>query len=185
MSLRQIIATAALLTLAACATSTDRKPEPPLPQRVVLHYDFSGDWVATAGDQCSERLDLSENIFLSIGTAPEGGPDRYYITDFFMLEPGQPAQANVGVADGSGKLTLSVDTEGTVHGRHANITYTLKLEQQGPYAIRLYGFAMKLWDAQDPPQVTDLLAKAAADPTIPILGASGSKGLCLKRQPLS
>jgi hypothetical protein len=185
LPLRRTIPVIALLILAACTASTDREPEAPLPQRVVLHYDFSGDWLATAGDQCSERLDLAEAVFLSIGAAAQDAPDRYYITDFFMLEPGEPAEAVVGTEDGDGRLTLAVDTEGMVDGRRADITYTLKLEQQGPFFIRLYGFTMKVRDPQGPATETDLLAKAAADPSIPILGSRGSRGLCLKRLPRS
>lgn len=167
------------LALAACASS--EPPAEPLPQRVVLHYDFAGAWMATAGDQCAERLDLSETVFLSIGAAPEGEPDLYHIADLFMLEPGEPAEALVGTADGGGRLALAVETEGMVDGRRAGIIYAMLLQQEGALIIRVRAFTMTVRNPQGGATETDLLAEAAADPSIPILGARGSRGLCLKR----
>lgn len=180
---RNAFAALLALTLAACAADTDDDRGKPLPERVLLHYDFSGDWMATAGDQCSERLDLSESVFLSIGT-PEGGePDRYHIADFFMLEPGEPSEALVSSPYEDGKLGLAVETEGEVDGRRAAIIYALLLEQEGALILRLRAFTMTARDAQGHITEVDLLAEAAADPSIPILGAAGSRGLCLKRLP--
>jgi hypothetical protein len=42
---------------------------------------------------------------------------------------------------------------------------------------------MKVRDARGRTTETDLMAEAAADPSIPILGAAGNRGLCLKRLP--
>jgi len=177
------IVVAIVLALAGCGGPDEGDPAQPLPERVLLSYDFSGDWMATAGDQCSERINLSDTVFLSIRTAPESGPDRYHIANFFMLEPGEPAEAVVGTPDGYGKLALAVETEGVVDGRRAPIIYALLLEQEGTFAIRLRAFTMAVRDPQGRLTETDLLAAAAADPTIPFLGAAGSRGLCLKRLP--
>lgn len=171
-----------LLTLSACAGSAGDLARP-LPERVLLHYDFSGDWMATAGDQCSERLDLSETVFLSIGTAPNGTPDRYHIADFFMLEPGEPTEAQVSFPYEHGKLGLAVETEGLVDGRRARIIYAMLLEQEGALVLRLRAFTMTATDNGGHVSQVDLLAEAAADPSIPFLGAAGSKGLCLRRLP--
>lgn len=183
ISHRNSLAAALFLTLAACTGSRDGESTQPLPERVILHYDFSGDWMATAGDQCTERLDLSEAVFLSIGASQEGEPDRYHIADFFMLEPGEPAEALVGTADGDGMLAMAVETEGTVDGRRAAIIYALLLRQEGALHLRLRAFTMTVVDAQGRSTMTDLLAEAAADPSIPMLGALGRQGLCLKRLP--
>jgi hypothetical protein len=179
-----MIATLSALALAACSGSRDKEPVLQLPERILLHYDFSGDWMATAGDQCNERLDLSESVFLSIAASQQGEPDRYHIANFFMLESGEPAEALVGIADGYGKLALAVETEGLVDDRRARIIYNLLLEQEGALVIRLRAFTMTIRDAQGRATETDLLAEAVADPSIPILGATGNQGLCLKRLPL-
>ena len=183
MTLYRPIATAVALALTACTGPGDGDPARPLPQRVVLHYDFSGDWMATAGDHCTERLDVSETVFLSIGGSPQGEPDRYHIADFFMLEPGEPAEALVGTADGDGRLALAVETKGVVDGRRATIIYALLLEQEGALAIRLRAFTMTARDSEGRATEADLLAEAAADPSIPMLGVAGTRGLCLKRLP--
>ena len=180
---RNIAALALFLALAACAGDAGDEPARPLPERVLLHYDFSGDWMATAGDQCSERLDLSESAFLSIGTPPDGEPDRYHIEDFFMLEEGEPAEALVSSPYGDGKLGLAVETTGIVDGHPAAIIYALLLEQEGAQILRLRVFTMTARDAQGRVTETNLLAEAAADPSVPILGAAGAEGLCLKRLP--
>jgi len=101
-----------------------------------------------------------------------------------MLESGEPAEALVGIADGYGKLALAVETEGLVDDRRARISYNLLLEQEGALVIRLRAFTMTIRDAQGRATETDLLAEAVADPSIPILGATGNQGLCLKRLPL-
>ena len=183
MSPYHAIAAAAVLALAACTNSGNGEPGQPLPERVVLHYDFSGDWMAAAGDQCAERLDLSEMVFLSIGASQEGESDRYHIADLFMLEPGEPAEALVGTADGDGRLALAVETEGVVDGHRAAIIYALLLQQEGALIVRLRAFTMTVRDNRGRATETDLLAEAAADPSIPMLGARGSRGLCLKRLP--
>lgn len=181
----RIIAAAAVFLLAACAGPEAEDPSQPLPERVVLHYDFAGDWMATAGDQCVERLNLSETVFLSIATVPNGNRDQYHIADFFMLEQGEPAGALVGTADGDGRLALAVETEGDVDGRRAAIVYALLLAQEGAHTVRLRAFTMTVRDGNGQAAETDLLAEAAADPSIPMLGAMGSRGLCLKRLPQS
>lgn len=180
---RKLLAATLLASLAACTGSQDSDSARPLPERVLLHYDFSGDWMATAGDQCSERLDLSETVFLSIGTASDGTPDRYHIADFFMLEPGEPAEAQVSSPYEHGKLGLAVETEGMVDGRRARIIYAMLLEQEGALVLRLRAITMTATDNSGHVSQVDLLAEAAADPSIPFLGAAGSKGLCLRRLP--
>lgn len=179
---RKLLPATLLLALTACAGSTDDDARP-LPERVLLNYDFSGDWMATAGDQCSERLDLSESVFLSIGSSPDGTPDRYHIADFFMLEPEEPAEAQVSSPYEHGKLGLAVETEGMVDGRRARIIYAMLLEQEGALVLRLRAFTMTATDNSGHVSQVDLLAEAAADPSIPFLGAAGSKGLCLRRLP--
>ncbi len=183
MTLYRTIAATMAFALAACVGPDDEDRTRPLPERVLLHYDFSGDWLATAGDQCAERLDLSETVFLSIAASQESQPDRYHIADFFMLDEGEPAEALVGTADGDGRLALAVETEGVVDGRHAAIIYALLLEQEGALAIRLRAFTMTVRDVQGRATEADLLAEAAADPSVPMLGAQGGRGLCLKRLP--
>lgn len=180
----RIMAAAALALLTACAGPEAQEARQPLPERVLLHYDFSGDWLAAAGDQCRERLDVSDTVFLSIAPAPDGRRDRYHIADFFLLEPGEPAEAVVGTADADGRLTLAVGTEGTVDGQRANIDYELVLEQENAEIMRLREFTMRVRDSTGRGTETDLLEAAARDPSIPILGVRGSRGLCLKRLPL-
>jgi len=169
------------LALFACTAPRPGTDSGPLPARIVLHYDFAGDWAATAGDACEERLDLSEGVFLSIAAAPDGGPAAFHVARFFMLEAGSRAQALVGIADDAGVLPLTVETEGVVDGRAAEITYDLTLEPEDPRRIRLSGFVMTARDRTGETVRADLLAEAAADPTIPALSAAGRGGLCLKR----
>jgi hypothetical protein len=183
MMRRNFLTAALFLVATACTGSPDNDAARPLPERVLLHYDFSGDWMATAGDQCSERLDLSENLFLSIGTTPDGVSDRFHIADFFMLEPGEPAEALVSSPYEDGKLGLAVETEGLVDGRRAKIIYAMLLVQEGALVLRLRAMTMTATDSRGQVAEVDLLAEAAGDPSIPVLGAAGSKGLCLKRLP--
>ena len=175
--------TSAALLLAACGA-----PEPPavprhdLPQRVVLHYDFAGDWAATAGDDCTERLDLSQGVFLTVAGAPDGGsPSAFHVARFFMLEEAGRADALTGKADETGVLPLTVETEGVVDGRAAAITYDLTLEPDGPRRIWLTAFTMTVRDRAGQAVQADILARAAADPTIAVLSEAGQRGLCLKR----
>ena len=176
-----ILAPAALL-LAACGA-----PEPPaaplddLPQRIVLHYDFSGDWAATAGDGCAERLDLSQGVFLTVATTRDRTPPAFHVARFFMIEEAGKAEALAGKADETGVLPLTVETQGVVDGRAAAITYDLTLEPDGPQRIWLTAFTMTVRDRTGQMAQADLLARAAADPTIPVLSEAGEKGLCLKR----
>jgi hypothetical protein len=177
-----------VLAVSACAGSgPPAAPEPPpaatgaLPARIVLHYDFAGDWAATAGDFCEERLDLSQGVFLTIAGAPDGGTSTFHVARFFMLEEASRAEALVGVADESGVLPLSVETEGVIDGRAAAISYDLRLEPEDPHRIRLTAFMMTVQDRTGQAVRADLLAEAAADRTIPVLSAAGRRGLCLKR----
>ncbi len=182
MAIRRVAALGFAAALFACAT-----PQPPatdtaaLPRRVVLHYDFAGDWVATAGDYCEARIELSDGVFLTIAGATDGDPSAFHITRFFMLEDANRAHALVGVADEAGVLPLAVETEGVIDGRAAAITYDLTLQPEGPRRIRLTGFVATIRDRAGQTVRTDLLAEAAADRTIPVLSAAGSRGLCLKR----
>lgn len=173
----------AVLSLAAC-TRPDASVAPstaPLPQRVVLHYDFAGDWAATAGDACAERLDLSQGVFLTIAGAADRSPAAFHVARFFMIEEAERAEALVGTADETGRLSLTVETEGVIDGRAAAITYDLRLEPDGPRRVWLTAFAMTVRDRTGEAARADLLARAATDPTIPVLSEAGERGLCLKR----
>jgi len=178
---RRIAAAGIALAVAACAA-----PQPPadpvaLPSRIVLHYDFAGDWAATKGDQCEERLDISDAVFLSIAPAPGDDPSAFHVARFFMLEEGAPAQALVATTDGAGDLSLIVETEEVIDGRDAEVTFNLTLEPEDPRHVRLTAFRMTMRDRAGLTVQADLLARAAADPTIPVLSEAGSLGLCLKR----
>lgn len=172
------------LALAVFGCTSARTPEGTvglLPERIVLQYDYTGDWAATAGDHCQERLDLSRAVFLGIDASPDGGASAFHIARFFMLDEARRAQALVGVADGTGVLPLTVETEAVIDGRDASVTYDLMLEPQDPHHIRMTVFRMTARDLAGRTIQADLLAETAADPTIPVLSAAGSRGLCLKR----
>ncbi|UCH73817.1 MAG: hypothetical protein JSU82_16070 [Rhodospirillales bacterium] len=166
------------LALFGCATT----PPAPIdrPERIVLHYDFAGDWAATAGDSCDERLDLSEGVFVGITRADDSGPSAFYVSRFFMLETYARAQALVGRPDANGALPLTVETEGTIDGRNAAITYDLTLEPLDPRRVRLTAFAVAVRDRAGQAVRRDLLAEAE-ERTIPVLSEAGELGLCLKR----
>ncbi len=182
MTRRCITAIATALALFGCATAPQRDGGVAAPpQRVVLHYDFAGDWAATAGDGCAERLDLSDAVFLTIAGAGDGDPSAFHVARFFMLEEARRAEALVGRADPGGVLPLRVETEGVIDGRPAAITYDLTLRSEGPRRIRLTGFLITVRDGAGETVRRDLLAAAAADPTIPVLSEAGDTGLCLKR----
>lgn len=170
------------LALAGCTKpgETVAPPTTPLPDRVVLHYDFSGDWAATAGDQCAERLDLSQGVFLTIDRAEEAA-DNFHIARFFMLEDAERAEALVGVPDQDGTVTLLVETAGIIDGRDAEIVYLLVLKPAGAHYVRLTAFTMTVRDRAGETVQADLLARAAVDPSIPVLSEAGEGGLCLKR----
>lgn len=173
----------AALTLAACTKPGETvapPPNAPLPQRVYLHYDFSGDWAATAGDHCDERLDLSQGVFLTIGR-PVETEDNFHVARFFMLEEADKAEALVGIPDEEGTLVLLVETQGVIDGQQMEIVYLLALKPKSAHYIRLTEFTMTVRDRAGESVQADLLAHAAADPTIPVLSAAGENGLCLKR----
>ena len=178
------LAALSVIAFAAFACTAPQRPASEagaLPERVVLHYDFAGDWAATAGDYCEERLDLSDGVFLSIAGAADFGPSSFHVARFFMLEEAQRAEALMGAVDETGTLPLTVETEGVIDGRAAAITYDLTLEPEDPHRIRLTAFVMTVRDGTGETVRADLLAKAATDPTIPVLSVAGSGGLCLKR----
>jgi len=178
------LAALSVMAFAAFACTAPQRPAMEggaLPERVVLHYDFAGDWAATAGDYCEERLDLSEGVFLSIAAAPDGDPSAFHVARFFMLEEANRAQALVGTADEAGALPLTVETDGVIDGRAAAVTYDLTLEPEDPHRIRLTAFVMTVQDRAGETVRADLLATAAADRTIPVLSVAGRRGLCLKR----
>jgi hypothetical protein len=178
---RWIAVAGAALAIAACAA-----PQEPaldtgaLPARVVLHYEFAGDWAATAGDACEERLGLSQGVFLTLASA-DGGDSAFHVARFFMLEEASRADALVGVADHAGVLQLTVETDGVIDGRAADIAYDLRLEPHDPHHVRLTGFIMTVRDRAGETVRADLLAEAASDRTIPVLSVAGPSGLCLKR----
>ena len=182
MTRRMVPIFAAALAVSACAGSKPPEPAPnagALPARIVLHYDFAGDWAATAGDYCEERLDLSQGVFLTVAGADGGG--AFHVARFFMLEEASRADALVGVADHAGVLQLTVETDGVVDGRAAEIAYDLRLEPHDPHHVRLTAFMMTVRDRAGETVRADLLAEAASDRTIPVLSVAGPGGLCLKR----
>lgn len=169
---------AAVLGAAACAAPQPPGTGAPLPERIVLQYDFAGDWAATAGDACEKRVDISDATFLGIARTADGA---YHIARFFMLEQGQQAEAAVGVPDADGVLTLTLETRGVVDGRTADITYDLVLKPLDPQRIRLAGFTMTMRDQAGQTVEVNLLADPTADRKVPVLSIAGKHGLCLER----
>lgn len=150
------------------------------PDRIVLHYDFAGKWAATAGDECSPRFGISDSVFVDIATGPNGNAGQFFITQFFMLGPGDRAQALVATMDAEGLLPLMIETETTTDGRRVPVTYRLSLESLDAGHIRLIGF-QAIVKTRTGESSVDLLAEAAAGGGIPVLSAAGRRGLCLKR----
>ena len=158
--------------------------EKPLPQSVLLYYDFSGDWAATAGNECARRLDLSDAAFISIAAETRQGVERFYIGNFFMLVKGERAEALLGETRPDGTLLLSVETETMLDGRPSAVTYILFLEPETNRNLRLLEFHMTALDLVDGRKGTlTLLSGGDADPSVPALAAAGSRGLCLVRMP--
>ncbi len=180
--LPSIAVVAAAVLLAGCGATEPPAGAGPAPERIVLHYDYAGSWAAAAGDACAARLDLSDVVFLSVSAA-SGDGSAFHIADFFLLEAGEPAVATVAVPDPDGALVLSVDTRGVVDGRPTGITYRLRLEPDSPLLVRLTSMVMAVRGAGGRPEAIDLLSAARSDPGIPVFGAAGKRGLCLKRQP--
>jgi hypothetical protein len=171
----------ACLSAAACAGPQPAGDAGALPARIVLHYDFAGDWAATAGDLCEDRPDISRAVFVSIAAAPGRESPAFHVARFYMLDNAAPAEALVGAADGTGNLSLAVETESVVDGRDAEVRYDLTFVPEDPRHIRLTSFRMTMRDRAGDTVRAELLARAAADPTIPVLSEAGDSGLCLKR----
>lgn len=150
------------------------------PERIVLHYDFSGEWAATAGDECAPRLGLSDGVFIGIAANSNGAAGRFYVERFFMLGSGDRAQALVATMDADGTLPLAVETETMTDGRRMPVTYHLRLESLDASHVRLTGFHA-IVKTQAGESSIDLLADAASGVGIPVLSAAGRRGLCLKR----
>lgn len=155
----------------------------PLPQRTVLYYDYVGAWAATAGNECEERVDLSDGVFIAIAPDPSGERGRFYAEYFFVLDPQERAQASVGQMAADGSLTLSIDSHGTVDGRQAAISYTLGFEPKNFSHILLTRFDRTVRDATGTDEVStiDLLQDPTATQTVPVLAAASAEGLCLRR----
>lgn len=154
-----------------------------MPQRTVLYYDYVGAWAATAGNECEQRVDLSDGVFIAIAPAPSGERGRFYAEYFFALDPQQKAQAIVGQLSLDGSLTLSVDTRGTVDGREADIGYILKFAPKDFSHVLLTSFERTVRDTTgaDEASTTDLLQDPATRGRIPVLAVAGAEGLCLRR----
>lgn len=168
------------LVLGGCAAMDPIARNGGRPERIVLHYDFAGEWAATAGDDCAPRLGLSDGIFVEIASEPDGASGRFHVEKFFMLEPGDRARALVASMDGDGVLPLMVETETVTDGGRIPVTYRLHLRAVDANHVRLTGFqAMLPGRAED--SSVDLLAEAASGVGIPVLAAAGRRGLCLKR----
>lgn len=176
---RRIAGLLAALALSSCGGGETR-----LPESVLLYYDFSGDWAATAGNECARRLDLSDAAFISIAAETQDGVERFYLGNFFMLVKGERAEALLGESRPDGTLMLSVETETMLDGRASAVTYILLLAPEGNRHVRLYEFHMTALDLADGRKGTvTLLSGDYADRSIPALAAAGSRGLCLMRMP--
>lgn len=170
----------AAFVLAGCAAIDPIARNGGRPERIVLHYDFTGEWAATAGDDCAPRLGLSDGIFIAIASEPDGTPGQFHVERLFMLEPGDRARALVASMDGDGVLPLAVETETMTEGRRIPVTYRLHLRAVDPNHVRLTGF-QALLPGQGEDSSVDLLAEAASGAGIPVLAAAGPRGLCLTR----
>lgn len=168
------------LVLGGCAAIDPIARNGGRPARIVLHYDFAGEWAATAGDECSPRLGLSDGVFVDIATDPDGAAGRFFIAQFFMLGPGDRARALVATMDAEGVLPLAIEAETTADGQRVPVTYRLHLESLDASHVRLTAFQAVI-KTQTGESSVDLLAKAAAGDGIPVLSAAGPRGLCLKR----
>lgn len=180
------IVTAALLLLAAILPAgCAEKKLAPLPQRTVLFYDYVGAWAATAGNECEESVDLSDGVFIAIGPDPAGGRGRFYAEYFFMLDPADRAEAAVARIAADGRLDLTIEADGTVDGRPAQVTYKLTLQPKDFSHILVTGFGMTVIDASgidsSGTRSLDLLQNPELAKRIPVLATAGSGGLCLRR----
>lgn len=169
------------LAVAACsATPPPATDTAAPPARIVLHYDFAGDWAATKGDRCEERLDLSQEVLLTIANVPERGPGAFHIARFTALEGGERAEALVGVVQENGALPLTVETVGIVDGRMVEMTLDLTLQAETPRHIRLTAYTASIREQSGRTVSMDLLADAARTGGS-VLSEAGQEGLCLKR----
>lgn len=170
----------ALLFAAGCAG----EELAPLPQRTVVFYDYTGAWAATAGNECEDRVDLSDGVFLVVGRAPAGTPDGFYAEYFFMLDPNQPADAPVGRIAADGGLALTIETRGTVGGRRADITYRLRLEPIEFSHVLVTSLTRTVRISSEPDAAArslDLIREREPSADVPALAAAGGEGLCLRR----
>lgn len=168
------------LLLGGCAALDPIARNGGRPERIVLHYDFAGAWAATAGDECAPRLGMSDDVFVAIASDPNGGAGRFYVERFFMLAPGDRAQALVAAMDIDGTLPLTVETEAPIDRPNAPIIYRLRLQALDTNHIRLTAFHAVVGTPGGDSSI-DLLADAASRTGVPVLSAAGQHGLCLLR----
>lgn len=177
-----VLLSLAALLLAGCAATEAELP--PLPQRTVLYYDYVGAWAVTAGNACEERVDLSRGVFLAVAPDPSGRRGRFYAEYFFMLDPEDKAEAEIGEIAADGSLVLGVEAEGMVDGRRAVVAYRLRLEPRDASHVLVRRFDMATRDPSgqenDLPWV-DLLRDPALASDVPVLAVAGPEGLCLRR----
>lgn len=173
----------ACMAAAACAGPQAADNAQALPARIVLRYDFAGDWAATAGDACEERPGLSDRAFLTIADVPERGPSAFHIARLASLEESDQVAALVGIADETGVLRLAVETPGLLDGRAVVRTLRLTLQPDSPRYIWLTAYVLDIHDDSDPVLFADLLANAVASrgAGASMLSEAGDEGLCLKR----
>jgi len=177
---RRAALVAITLALSACATSPPAGDALAPPQRIVLHYDFAGDWAATAGDSCEERLDLSQKPLLSIASVRERGPSAFHIAQFAALEGAEAPQAVVGVVQDGGVLPLAVEMASVIDGRPVDMRLDLTLKAETPRYIRLTAYTATIRERTGEITTIDLFADAARTGGS-VLSEAGEGGLCLKR----
>lgn len=168
------------LAVTACSAVAPPADSQAPPARIVLHYDFAGDWAATAGDRCEDRLDLSQEALLSIADVPDRGPSAFHVARFAALEGAEKAEALVGIVQEDGVLPLTVETAGVVDGRLVEMTLDLRLKAETARYIRLTAYTATIREPTGETAYLDLLADAARTGGS-ILSEAGTEGLCLKR----
>lgn len=175
------MALAATTLLTACAEA----PTTPPSSRIVLFYDYSGAWAATAGDACDRQIGLSDGVFVSIQRDPAGDRNRFYPDGFFMIEPDVQAEALPGVVEADGALELAIESAARVGGQPAVITYRLRLAARDPYHIRVTSFQRTVRavgaSGESMTETVELLEDEELRETVPVLATAGAQGLCLRR----
>lgn len=179
----RLLVVPAVLLLAGCA-GPQLSPPPQLPQRTVLYYDYVGAWAATEGNECAERVDLSNGVFLAIGPDPAGERGTFRAEYFFMLEPEDQVAPTLGRLTPDGGLALDIKTRGAIDGRQADITYRLTLEPMDVSHVLVKRLEMDvafLSESGTEARSIDLLGDAAVAERVPDLAIGGRDGICLRR----